>query len=399
MAWNEPGNNSGNNGGDRHGGRKDKDPWSQSNQGPPDLDEALEKLKAQFSSIFGGGSGKGSGGSSSKGSGGQFPKSIVMFALLAVTAFWGFSGFYQVDQKERVVILRLGQYHDTVGPGLHWNPLFIDQRFSVLVTQEQDYRVRGLMLTEDENIVEVPISVQYTIPDPKKFILQVRDPITSLHHATDSAIRHVVGGTQSSDVLSQGRQAMAEETKVRLQSYLDSYDTGINITLVNILKAEPPKAVKPAFDDVISAKEDKDRYVNEAKTYANGLVPEARGKAERIMQEAIGYREKLIAEADGEAQRFVKLYNEYRKAPEVTRERLYLDSVEGVMSNVSKVLIDVEGGNNMMYLPLDKMVSQPKSALPESTASGQNDIVSQVTNQVIDRLRQEQSRARRSEAR
>ena len=254
------------------------------------------------------------------------------------------------------------------------------------------------MLTEDENIVEVPISVQYTIPDPKKFILQVRDPITSLHHATDSAIRHVVGGTKSSDVLSQGRQAMAEETKVRLQSYLDSYDTGINITLVNILKAEPPKAVKPAFDDVISAKEDKDRYVNEAKTYANGLVPEARGKAERIMQEAIGYREKLIAEADGEAQRFVKLYNEYRKAPEVTRERLYLDSVEGVMSNVSKVLIDVEGGNNMMYLPLDKMVSQPKSALPEATASGQNDIVSQVANQVIDRIRQEQSRARRSEA-
>ena len=399
MAWNEPGNNSDNNGGDRHGGRKDNDPWGQSNQGPPDLDEALEKLKAQFSGIFGGSSGKGSGGGLGKGSGGAFPKSIVIFALLAVVALWGFSGFYQVDQKERVVILRLGQYHDTVGPGLHWNPLFIDQRFSVLVTQEQDYRVRGLMLTEDENIVEVPISVQYTIPDPKKFILQVRDPITSLHHATDSAIRHVVGGTKSSDVLSQGRQAMAEETKVRLQSYLNSYDTGINITLVNILKAEPPKAVKPAFDDVISAKEDKDRYVNEAKTYANGLVPEARGKAERIMQEAIGYREKLIAEADGEAQRFIKLYNEYRKAPEVTRERLYLDSVEGVMSNVSKVLIDVEGGNNMMYLPLDKMVSQPKSALPESTVSGQNDIVSQVTNQVIDRLRQEQSRARRSEAR
>ena len=399
MAWNEPGNNSDKNGGDRHGGQKDNDPWSQSNQGPPDLDEALEKLKAQFSGIFGGGSGKGSSRSSGKGTGGEFPKNILVFAFLAVIAFWGFSGFYQVDQKERVVILRLGQYHDTVGPGLHWNPLFIDQRFSVLVTQEQDYRVRGLMLTEDENIVEVPISVQYTIPDPKKFILQVRDPITSLHHATDSAIRHVVGGTKSSDVLSQGRQAMAEETKVRLQSYLDSYDTGINITLVNILKAEPPKAVKPAFDDVISAKEDKDRYVNEAKTYANGLVPEARGKAERIMQEAIGYREKLIAEADGEAQRFIKLYNEYRKAPEVTRERLYLDSVEGVMTNVSKVLIDVEGGNNMMYLPLDKMVSQPKSALPESTASGQNDIVSQVTNQVIDRLRQEQSRIRRSEAR
>tara|TARA_B100002019_G_C21196283_1_gene561596 strand:- start:353 stop:1210 length:858 start_codon:yes stop_codon:yes gene_type:complete len=285
-----------------------------------------------------------------------------------------------------------------MGPGLHWNPLFIDQRFSVLVTQEQDYRVRGLMLTEDENIVEVPISVQYTIPDPKKFILNVRDPITSLHHATDSAIRHVVGSTKSSDVLSQGRQAMAQETQERLQRYLDNYETGIAITLVNILKAEPPKAVKSAFDDVISAKEDKDRYVNEAKKYANGVVPEARGKAERIMQEAIGYRERLVAEANGEAERFIKLYDEYRKAPEVTRERLYLNSVEKVMDSVSKVLIDVEGGNNMMYLPLDKIVSQQATKTEDSQLSN-SDLVGQVANEVINRLRTDQSRSRRTEAR
>ena len=393
MAWNEPGNSSDKNGG-RKDGNRDRDPWSQQDQGPPDLDEALNKLKAQLGSLFGG-SGGGSGGGNS--SGGSMPKGLIGLVIVALVAVWAFAGFYQVNEKERAVILRLGEFHETVGPGLHWNPLFIDQRYTVLVTQEQDYHARGLMLTKDENIVEVPISVQYTIPEPKKFILNVRDPITSLHHATDSAIRHVVGSTKSSDVLSEGRQAMAQETKERLQRYLDSYETGIAITLVNILKAEPPKAVKSAFDDVISAKEDKDRFVNEAKTYANGIVPEARGKAQRIMQEAIGYRERLVAEADGEADRFEKLYAEYRKAPEVTRERLYLNSVEKVMSNVSKVLVDVEGGNNMLYLPLDKIVSQAPAA--SANNSRQTDMVGQVANEVIERLRQEQIRARRSETR
>jgi len=394
MAWNEPGNSSDKNGG-RKDGNRDRDPWSQQDQGPPDLDEALNKLKAQLGSLFGGSGG--SGGGQRSGSGGSMPKGLIGVVIVALVAVWAFAGFYQVNEKERAVILRLGEFHETVGPGLHWNPLFIDQRYTVLVTQEQDYHARGLMLTKDENIVEVPISVQYTIPEPKKFILNVRDPITSLHHATDSAIRHVVGSTKSSDVLSEGRQAMAQETKERLQRYLDSYETGIAITLVNILKAEPPKAVKSAFDDVISAKEDKDRFVNEAKTYANGIVPEARGKAQRIMQEAIGYRERLVAEADGEADRFEKLYAEYRKAPEVTRERLYLNSVEKVMSNVSKVLVDVEGGNNMLYLPLDKIVSQAPAA--SANNSRQTDMVSQVANEVIERLRQEQIRARRSEAR
>lgn len=389
MIWNKPGNNSDKNGNDQ----KENDPWSSPNQGPPDLDEILNKFKSQFSGVFGGKkvpSGGGKGSAPAKGI-----MSLILFGLLIIYVL---AGIYQVDEKERVVILRLGEYHSTMGPGLHWNPLFIDQRFSVLVTQEQDYRVRGLMLTEDENIVEVPISVQYTIPDPKKFILNVRDPITSLHHATDSAIRHVVGSTKSSDVLSQGRQAMAQETQERLQRYLDNYETGIAITLVNILKAEPPKAVKSAFDDVISAKEDKDRYVNEAKKYANGVVPEARGKAERIMQEAIGYRERLVAEANGEAERFIKLYDEYRKAPEVTRERLYLNSVEKVMDSVSKVLIDVEGGNNMMYLPLDKIVSQQATKTEDSQLSN-SDLVGQVANEVINRLRTDQSRSRRTEAR
>lgn len=384
MAWNEPGNNGG----------RDKDPWGNDNQGPPDLDEALEKMKNQLSGIFGrGGKGGAGGGSGNE----QLSLSLLGLLFGGLALVWAGFGFYQVDEQERAVVLRLGKYHETVGPGLHWMPPFIDQRTNVLVTREQQYTARGLMLTQDENIVEVPVSVQYKIPDPKAFVLNVRDPITSLKHATDSAIRHVVGSTVSSDVLSEGRQVMAAETGERLQQYLDTYQTGITITRINILKAEPPAPVKSAFDDVISAKEDKERFVNEAESYANGVVPEARGAAQRILQEAIGYRDRLIAEAEGDAQRFEQLYAEYKKAPEVTRERLYLDAVEQVMSNVSKVLVDVEGGNNMMYLPLDKLVSQtPATARYGSVDS---DIAAKVADEVMERIRRETSRTRRSEGR
>lgn len=396
MGWNDSGNDPN----DPQNNRR-KDPWGNNqDQGPPDLDEALGRLKDQLSGIFGGKKAGGSGGNTTGGSNGapQFSFALLGFVLLAAIVVWAFAGVYQVNERERTVILRLGKYHSTEGPGLHWNPLFIDQRYTVLVTQEQDYSARGLMLTEDENIVEVPISVQYNIPDPKAYVLNVKDPHTSLRHATDSALRHVVGGTKSSDVLSEGRQLLAEETRDRLQAYLDSYNTGIAITRVNVLKAEPPSAVKSAFDDVISAKEDKERYVAEAEAYANGIVPESRGKAQRILQEAVGYRERLVAEAEGEANRFNQLLAEYQKAPRVTRERLYLDSVESVMTNSSKVLVDVEGGNNMMYLPLDQLAKQP-AASSRNTSSRSSDQVDDIANQVIEQLRREQQRSRRSEGR
>ncbi len=389
MVWNEP-DNSGKD--DKNRRKGNNNPWGNANnEGPPDLDEALNKMKEQMSGIFGG---KGSGNRGSSSQSPQLSMNMIFIILAALLAVWFFSGWYQLDEKERAVILRLGKYHDTVEPGLHWNPPFVDQRFVVLVTQEQDYQTRGLMLTKDENIVEVPISVQYKIPDPKSFVLNVRDPITSLKHATDSALRHVVGGTKASDVLSDGRELMADETQTRLQSYLDRYQTGIAITRVNILKAEPPSAVKASFDDVIEAKEDKDRFVNEAQAYANGVVPEARGRAQRILQEAIAYREKVVAEAKGDAERFDQLFAEYIKAPEVTRERLYLDAVESVMTNSSKVLVDVEGGNNLMYLPLDKLASQPVTS--GRGGGSQEDIVNQVADRVIEQLRMEQSRVRRS---
>ncbi|MDA7686922.1 FtsH protease activity modulator HflK [Pseudomonadales bacterium] len=393
MARNIPVLNSGD---DRDDDRRKGDPWSSPDQGPPDLDEALNKMRDQLRGIFGGNRG-GSGGGSGKSGAPQLSAGLVGLLIAVLLVVWLFAGVYQVDEKERAVILRLGKYHETLGPGLHWNPVIIDQRFTVLVTQEQDYSARGLMLTEDENIVEVPISVQYNIPDPKAFVLNVRDPITSLRHATDSALRHVVGSTKSSAVLSEGRQVMAQETKVRLQTYLDLYETGIAITTVNLLKAEPPTAVKSAFDDVIAAKEDKERFVNEAQAYANGIVPEARGKSQRILQEAVGYRDKVIAEAMGNAERFELLYAEYRKAPEVTRERLYLDAMETVMSNSSKVLVDIEGGNNMMYLPLDKLVSQ--SAASSRAASAEPDLAGKIAREVLDQLRREQSRTTRSEGR
>jgi membrane protease subunit HflK len=390
MASNIPVLNSGD---DRDDDRRKGDPWSSPDQGPPDLDEALNKMRDQLRGIFGGKRG-GSGGGSGKSGAPQLSAGLVGLLIAVLLVVWLFAGVYQVDEKERAVILRLGKYHETLGPGLHWNPVIIDQRFTVLVTQEQDYSARGLMLTEDENIVEVPISVQYNIPDPRAFVLNVRDPITSLRHATDSALRHVVGSTKSSAVLSEGRQVMAQETKVRLQTYLDLYETGIAITTVNLLKAEPPTAVKSAFD---AAKEDKERFVNEAQAYANGIVPEARGKSQRILQEAVGYRDRVIAEAMGNAERFELLYAEYRKAPEVTRERLYLDAMETVMSNSSKVLVDIEGGNNMMYLPLDKLVSQ--SAASSRAASAEPDLAGKIAREVLDQLRREQSRTTRSEGR
>jgi membrane protease subunit HflK len=386
MAWNEPG-----------GGR---DPWGgnknngNNGDGPPDLDEALQKLRERFGSIFGGGNGGSGNGSSKAGSG------AVIAILVVLLILWALSGIYQVDAKERAVILTLGKYSETVGPGLHWNPSVVDSVTIVNVTEEQDYESRGQMLTQDENIVEVPVTVQYNISDPKAYVLNVKDPVASLRHSTDSAVRHVVGSTKSNDVLSEGRQALAIEVKLRLQNYLDSYGTGINITTVNLLKAEPPREVKSAFDDVIAAKEDKDRYKNEAETYSNGLVPEARGQAQRIFQEAEAYRDRVVAEAEGEAQRFVKLLTEYEKAPEVTRERLYLDALQEVMSNTSKVMIDVDGGNNMMYLPLDKLGQQSTATNLSGAASRiGDDQIREIANDVIELINREQTTSRRRELR
>ncbi|WAJ36978.1 FtsH protease activity modulator HflK [Pseudomonas sp. GOM7] len=362
MAWNEPGGNSNNQ--DPWGGRK-----GGGRQGPPDLDEAFRKLQESLNGLFGGGKKRG-GDDSGRGGGGGFGLLFVGLGLLAV--IWLYSAIYVVDEQEQAVVLRFGKYHETVGPGLNiYFPPF-DRKYQENVTRERAYTKQGAMLTEDENIIEVPLTVQYRISNLKDFVLNVDQPEVSLQNATDSAVRHVVGSTEMDQVLTEGRELMASEVRERLQRFLDNYATGITVTQVNIQSAAAPREVQEAFDDVIRAREDEQREKNQAESYANGVIPEARGQAQRMLEEANGYRDEVIARAQGEADRFTKLVTEYRKAPEVTRERLYLDTMQEVMSNTSKVLVTGDKGqNNLLYLPLDKMIDSSRSgASTGSSASG-----------------------------
>lgn len=373
MAWNQPGGDN-------------KDPWggNNKNDGPPDLDEALKKFQNKVNSIFGG---KGGEGSSSNGPN-VSPAAIGIGLVIALVVYLAL-GIYQLDEKQQAVVLRLGKFHSIVGPGLHWNPKLIDRVYPVNITEERQYHTGGLMLTQDESIVELPVTVQYNIADIKSFVLNVRSPESSLQQATDSALRHVVGSTELNQVLSEGRAAIADEMRQRLQDYLESYGTGINIVQVNIQEGKPPAAVKGAFDDVIKAKEDEERLKNEAQAYANAIVPEARGKAQRAIEEANAYRDQVIAKAEGEADRFSKLLAEYTKSPEVTRERLYLDAIESVMANSSKVMVDVEGGNNLLYLPLDKITSQSNTTTTGGSVLSR-EALREVSKQVAEELSRNQ---------
>jgi membrane protease subunit HflK len=311
--------------------------------------------------------------------------------VIAAIVYSGF-GIYQVNEQERAVVLRFGVYSDTVQPGLHWNPPLIDSVTKVNTRQLRNYRSKGEMLTEDLNIVDVELSIQYSIVSIRDFVLAIRDPESSLKHAADSALRHVVGSSEMNQVLTEGRAEVGIEVKERLQRYLDSYSTGIVVSTVNIEKTAPPREVQAAFNDVNKAREDEERYKNEAESYANGILPEARGQAQRVLEEATAYREQVIAQADGDASRFNALLVEYTKAPQVTRERLYLDAVEGVLSSSSKVMVDVEGGNNMLYLPLDKMMQSSVGSTSGGSVGRQsvNDSDKrEIANQVLEQLRNE----------
>jgi membrane protease subunit HflK len=363
MAWNEPGGNSNNQ--DPWGGRK-----GSGRQGPPDLDEAFRKLQESLNGLFGGGKKRGDDDSGRSGGGG-FGLLFVGLGLLAVV--WLYSAIYVVDEQEQAVVLRFGKYHETVGPGLNIYFPPIDRKFQENVTRERAYSKQGAMLTEDENIIEVPLTVQYRVSNLQDFVLNVEQPEVSLQHATDSAVRHVVGSTEMDQVLTEGRELMASEVRERLQRFLDNYRTGITITQVNIQSAAAPREVQEAFDDVIRAREDEQREKNQAESYANGVIPEARGQAQRLLEEANGYRDEVIARAQGEADRFTKLVAEYRKAPEITRERLYIDTMQEVMSNTSKVLVTGDKGqNNLLYLPLDKMIDSRGGASSSSSANSSN---------------------------
>ncbi len=383
MAWNEPGGNK-------------KDPWGGGNRndGPPDLDEAFKNIQKKLSGLFGGG-GSSNGGAKNSG----FNSIVIIVILVLLAIFYALAGIGIVNEQERAVVLRLGVYHKTVDPGIRWNPPLIDRVYSVNVTKVESVSFSEQMLTKDLNIVDVNLSVQYVINDAQNYVLKVRDPISSLRQASNSALRHVAGSTAMHDLLTQGREQVAIEVKARLQSYLDNYQTGISIETVNVEDSKPPREVQAAFDDVIKAREDEERYKNEAQTYANGIIPEARGAAQRVIEEANAYKEQVIAQAEGEAQRFEYLLEEYKKAPEVTRKRLYLDAIQEVMANSSKVMVDVDGGNNIMYLPLDKIAGGAASSASSRQRLNSSD-VDLITNQVMEQLRRELSNnSRRRESR
>ena len=336
---------------------KDKDPWGGNNDAP-DFDELMKK----FSSILGGkkSSSNGSGGSG-KGSGFNFSSSrIFMYALFAFSIIYGSQCIYQLDASERAVILRFGKFFVEQEEGLNFRLAGIDERYIENVSLTRRYTQTNSMLTKDENIVDVTVSAQYRIANLKDFVLNVKDPEGSLRNAIESALRHVVGDNTLDQTLTVERENIAIEVQERLQSYLDIYQTGLLVQQVNIEKTDPPAAVKNAFDDVVAAREDKERLQNEAERYALTIVPEARGQAQARIRGAEAYKEEVVAKAEGEVDRFNKLLAEYKKAPEVTRDRLYLDALQSVLSNSTKIMVDVEGGNNLLYLPLDKIMEENK---------------------------------------
>ena len=353
MPWNSP------------QGGKDDDPWGQksSNQGPPDLDEVFRNLGKKFGGIFG--SGKQRGGSGD-------PKShYVWLALIAVIAIWGVFdrfGFYTVQQAERGVELRFGKYSQTTTAGLNWHIPFPIERVEIVnIDEVREVTNKTAMLTQDENIVEVALEAQYKIKNAEDYLFNLRDPDVTVKDAMESAVRQIVGKSTIDFVLFEGRGQISSVTRDLLQGIMDEYGSGIYIQKVNLEKSLPPDPVKAAFSDAIKSREDYDRYIKEAEAYANSILPQARGEAARYLQEADAYRDRVIANSEGEAKRFLKLLGEYKKAPEVTRERLYLEAVESVYASSNKLLMDVESGNNLIYLPLDQIIKQRTT--PENSAA------------------------------
>ena len=335
MAWNEPNGN--------------KDPWGRKSNTSSELDNALNDLNKYFRNLLGGTSG---GSNSNK-------KNTTIIGVIILTVYL-LSGIYIVNDGERGVVLQFGEFSNITMPGPHWIPRIIQKAEIVDVSKIRSIQQKAQMLTEDENIVSVNFAIQYDIKDASDYIFNLRDPDETLSAAGESSIREVLGKNKMDFVITEGRETIASDTKILLQSVLDSYGAGINVQTVNILEAQPPEQVQDAFSDAIRAREDEQRYINEAEAYRNEIIPLARGKAVQIIEEAKAYRVKLIKSAEGEALRFSKLYKEYKKSPEVTRERLYIESVESVLGSSTKVMIDIDGGNNLLYLPLDKILEHRK---------------------------------------
>lgn len=350
MAWNEPGGGS-------------KDPWGagarKGASGPPDLDAIFRKLQQFLSGLFGG-----------KPGGGAF--SMGAFVALVVFVIWLASGIYIVDPAERGVELRFGRYTTTTLPGPHWHiPYPVETVEVVNIDQSRNVEIgfrsggarnpemgnvagESLMLTQDENIIDIKLAVQYRIKDARDYLFNVIDPDVTLGQVTESAVREVVGKNKMDFVINEGRTEVQNQVERLMQDVLDRYRAGLQVTSVNMQKAQAPEEVQSAFIDVTRSREDEQRLINEAQAYANGIIPTARGAAARQIQEATAYKSKVIAQAEGDANRFTQVVAEYHKAPAVMRERLYLEAMESVLSGTGKVMMDAKGGNNVFYLPLER---------------------------------------------
>lgn len=347
MAWNDP-------------------DWGKKNSGgPPDLDELWRKFNQKLNAMFGGkGGAPASSGSDHK----KFGGFAILVALVAI--IWIGSGFYIVNAGERGVVLRFGKYQETTTSGPRWHLPYPIEAVEIVNleqvrTVEVGYRANekskvpkeALMLTDDENIIDIQFAVQFILNDPKAYLFNNRSPDEAVFQAAETAIREVVGKTKMDYVLSEGRVDVAARAGKLMQQILDRYATGIAISKVTMQNAQPPEQVQAAFDDAVKAGQDRDRQKNEGEAYANDVIPKAKGMASRLLQEAEGYKQRVIVSAEGDASRFKQILVEYNKAPGVMRDRLYLDAMQQILGNTSKVLVDQKsGGNNMLYLPLDKLI-------------------------------------------
>ena len=380
MPWNEPG--------------KDKDPWGQrNNDGPPDLDELLKNVKNKFGGLFAGGNGKiprvptGSGNLSG----------IIGFLAIALLIVWALTGIYIVDEGWRGVETRFGAKSVVTQSGPHWHmPWPIEDVELINVAANRTTRKDSKMLTRDENIVVMSLEVQYNIKNAQDFAFEVRDPDLTLQQIAETAIREVVGNNDMDLIITEGRAVIGSATKEIMQEILDSYQTGLNVLTVNMGEAQPPEEVQDAFEDAIKAREDEQRIINVANVYRNDVVPRSRGDAQGLLEQAEAYKTRVVKAAQGETSRFNQLLAEYQRAPEVTRERLYLDTLESVMSRTPKVMIDIENGNNLMFLPLDQLFSGSRSESGFSQ-NGESDRGS--TQSLIDEFKRNVSRSRSRETR
>lgn len=347
MPWKEP-------------GKGNKDPWNSGEQ-PPDLEEVFRNVNSRLKAIFGGGSGGRRSEPGGNGAGGMF--GILVIALVLWLAW---DTVHIIDQAERGVVLRFGKFNRTLDPGINLTfPRPIETMTSVNVSNVRSVDDRGQMLTEDENIVELNFTIQYRVLDPQKFLFNVRDPEVTLQSAAESALRESLGTNGLDTILAgAGREKVAQDSEQVLQETLDLYGAGIQVTQFTLRDVNVPAQVRDAFSDVNKAREDRQRFIEEARVHANSVVPEARGDAARVIQEAEGYKASTIAVAEGEAERFNLLLTQYRLAPEVTRKRLYLQAMESVLQRSSKVLIDTQSSGNVLYLPLDQMTGGSGTAKP-----------------------------------